>query len=197
MILGALLDAGLDIRELESELNKLKISGYKIKAEKTDKKGITGTKFSVDVTEQNAERNLADIIKLVDRSDLDDDIKDLSQRAFRELAAVEAQIHGKSIDEVHFHEVGAVDALADVVGTAIALENLTVVRVVCSPLPTGSGTVTCAHGVLPVPAPAVTFVDASISVCTTTFCLLFKSIIGLVRKRIYKGSCGIAVRSRS
>ena len=92
MILGALLDAGLDIRELESELNKLKISGYKIKAEKTNKKGITGTKFSVDVTEQNAERNLADIIKLVDRSDLDDDIKDLSQRAFRELAAVEAQI---------------------------------------------------------------------------------------------------------
>ena len=95
MILGALVDSGLDIRELESELGKLKISGYKIKAEKTARNGISGTKVSVDITEQNVERGLKDLIGIVEQSDLDDDIKDLSKKAFKELTAVEAKIHGK------------------------------------------------------------------------------------------------------
>ena len=106
MILGALLDAGLDIQELQSELGKLKISGYKIKTEKTARKGISGTKFSVDIIKQNARRRLKDIVEIADQSDLDDDIKDLSKKTFKELATVEAKLHGKSIEEIHFHEVG-------------------------------------------------------------------------------------------
>ena len=123
MILGALIDAGLDIRELESELGMLKMSGYKIKAEKTARKGISGTKFSVDVTEQNTERKLKDIVEIVDQSDLDDNIKDLSKKTFEELAMVEAKIHGKSIEEIHLHEVAGLDSIIDVIGSLIGIKK--------------------------------------------------------------------------
>jgi len=154
MILGALLDAGLDRRELESELGKLKISGYKIKAEKTARKGISGTKFSLDIIEQNVERSLKDITRIVDQSDLDDDIKDLSKKTFQELATVEAKIHGKSINEIHLHEVGGLDSIIDVVGSFIAVKKLGIKATYSSKIHVGAGFVECRLGVLPLPAPA-------------------------------------------
>ncbi len=154
MILGALIDAGLDIRELESELGMLKMSGYKIKAEKTARKGISGTKFSVDVIEQNVERKLKDIVEIVDRSDLDDDIKDLSKKTFEELAMVEAKIHGKSIEEIHLHEVAGLDSIIDVVGSLIGIKKLGIEATYSSKIHVGTGFLECRHGVLPVPAPA-------------------------------------------
>jgi len=154
MILGALVDAGMDIRELESELNKLRISGYKIKAEKTVKKGISGTKFNVDITEQNKERRLKDITQIIDQSGLDDDIKNLSKKVFKELAMVEAKIHHKNIEAIHFHEVGGLDSIIDVVGSFIGIKKLGVETVYSSRIHVGRGFLKCQHGVLPVPAPA-------------------------------------------
>ena len=154
MILGALLDAGLDIRELEAGLGKLKISGYKLKAEKTARKGISGTKFSVDIIEQDVERRLKDIAEIIDQSDLDDDIKDLSKNTFKELAMVEASIHGKGIDEIHFHEVGGLDSIIDVVGSLIGIKKLGIEAIYSSKIHVGTGFLECQHGVLPVPAPA-------------------------------------------
>ena len=154
MILGALVDAGLDIRELESELGKLKISGYRIKAEKTTRRGISGTKFSVDVTERNARRILKDIIEIIDQSGLDADIKEPSKEAFKELAKVEAKIHNKSIEEIHFHEVGGLDSIIDVIGSFIGIKKLGIEATYSSKVHVGTGFLECRHGVLPVPAPA-------------------------------------------
>ena len=154
MILGALLDAGLDIQELQSELGKLKISGYKIKTEKTARKGISGTKFSVDIIKQNARRRLKDIVEIADQSDLDDDIKDLSKKTFKELATVEAKLHGKSIEEIHFHEVGGLDSIIDVIGSLIGIKKLGIEATYSSKIHVGTGFLECRHGVLPVPAPA-------------------------------------------
>lgn len=154
MILGALIDAGLDIRELESELGMLKMSGYKIKAEKTARKGISGTKFSIDVIEQNVGRKLKDIVEIVDQSDLDDDIKDLSKKTFEELAMVEAKIHGKSIEEIHLHEVAGLDSIIDVIGSLIGIKKLGIEVTYSSKVHVGTGFLECRHGVLPVPAPA-------------------------------------------
>jgi len=154
MILGALIDAGLDIRELESELGMLKMSGYKIKAEKTARKGISGTKFSIDVIEQNVGRKLKDIVEIVDQSDLDDDIKDLSKKTFEELAMVEAKIHGKSIEEIHLHEVAGLDSIIDVIGSLIGIKKLGIEVTYSSKVHVGTGFLECQHGVLPVPAPA-------------------------------------------
>ena len=154
MILGALVDAGLDIRELESELGKLKISGYKVRAEKTARKGISGTKVSVNITEQNVERGLKDIIEIVERSELDDDIKGLSKKTFQELATIEAKIHGKGIEEIHLHEVGGLDSIIDVVGSFIGVKKLGIEAIYASKIHVGSGFIESRHGVLPVPAPA-------------------------------------------
>lgn len=154
MILGALLDAGLDLGELESELGKLRISGYRIKAERTMRKGISGTRFIVDVTERDMERGLRDIVEIIDQSDLDDDTKVVSRRIFEELATIEAKIHGKGVEEIRFHEVGGLDSIIDVIGSLIALKKLGVEAVYSSRIPVGTGFVECRHGVLPIPAPA-------------------------------------------
>ncbi len=154
MILGALVDAGLDISELETELDKLGISGYRIKAEKTTRKGIAGTKLSVDVTDRTTERKLNDIVGILDQSKLDDNVKALSKQTFTELARVEATIHGKNIDDIHLHEVGSLDAIIDVVGAFAGLNKLGIEAAYCSRIHVGTGFLECRHGTLPVPAPA-------------------------------------------
>lgn len=154
MILGALLDAGLGMGDLEAELGKLGIPGYTTKAEKTTRKGIAATKFSVDVTDLSAERKLKDILQIVDQSELDDDVKGLSKQIFQELATVEATIHGESTEDIHLHEVGAFDSIIDVVGAIIGLKKLGVEAAYSSRVHVGTGFLTCRHGVLPVPAPA-------------------------------------------
>lgn len=154
MILGALIDAGLDLEELESELGKLKVSGYKIKAERAIRKGISGIKFSVDVTEQDMERRLKDIIEIIDQSDVDDDVKNLGKKLLGELAAIEAKIHNKNVEDIYFHEVGGLDSIIDLIGSLIGIRKLGIEAVYSSKIHVGTGFAECRHGILPIPAPA-------------------------------------------
>jgi len=156
MILGALIDAGLDIEELKSELKKLKLTGYDISTKRTEKKGISGTKFEVIVLEKHQERHLSDIFEIIEHSSLDRKIKNKAKEVFSALAKVEAEIHNQPVEKVHFHEVGAIDALIDIVGVMIGMQRLNIEQVVASKLHVGTGFVQCAHGTLPVPAPATT-----------------------------------------
>ena len=156
MILGALIDAGLELHKLESELSKLNISGYTLKIEKTTRKGLSGTRFIINEHEEkdHAERHLKDIEEIIDRSDLEDDIKSASKRIFHELAHVEAKIHNRDPGDVHFHEIGGLDSIIDIVGALLGLKMLGIEAVYASRIPVGTGFVECAHGTLPLPAPA-------------------------------------------
>lgn len=156
MIVGSLLAAGADADALREGFAALNLSGFSVSIDAMRKQGFAATQFNVRLDEQASQphRHLSDIVKILTGSTLPAPVKANAQRIFERLAEAEACVHGTSIDKVHFHEVGAIDAILDVVGATLALELLGVDRVVCSPLPPGSGTVTCDHGVMPVPAPA-------------------------------------------
>jgi len=154
MILGALIDAGADLNKLESELGKLNISGFTLKAEKTTRKGLSGTRFFVDADHSHAERHLTDIERIMDNSGLADDIKAKAKAIFRDLAEVEAKIHNTNPGDVHFHEIGGLDSIVDVVGSLIVMKMLGIETMYASRIPVGTGFVECDHGVLPLPAPA-------------------------------------------
>lgn len=163
MAVGALLHLGVPAEYLTSRLNSLGIEEeYEIDVKKALKCGIEGTDFNVilkqhdhkDENHHNHGRNLIDINKLIDNSDLNENIKNSSKGMFKIVAEAEAKVHGKNIDEVHFHEVGAVDSIIDIVGTAICMDYLKPDIIYSSPVNTGRGFVKCQHGLLPVPAPA-------------------------------------------
>ncbi|WP_031513922.1 nickel pincer cofactor biosynthesis protein LarC [Desulfofalx alkaliphila] len=158
MIVGAFLDAGLPFDRLEQELKKLNLTGWQISAQKIKKHGITGTKFSVKVYHHHCRhhhhRNLQDIEDIIRHSDFDEPIKETALKIFQRLAIAEAKVHGTSINEIHFHEVGAEDSIIDIVAAAIGFHHLKIDKVMASPLTTGTGFVKCAHGTIPVPAPA-------------------------------------------
>lgn len=155
MHLAALLDLGVDYDELVLELAKLGVDGYGVQAQRASRKGVTGTQVRVVIDpKQPHHRNLRQIEALIGRSQLTDAVQARAIRVFRRLAEAEARIHDTSPDRIHFHEVGALDAIVDIVGGAIALEWLKVDRVLCSPVELGSGVAHCEHGVLPVPTPA-------------------------------------------
>ncbi len=154
MILGAILDAGLELEKLQEGLRALPIGGYTISASKVKKRGIAGTFVEVKVEEPQEERRLSDIERMILDSSLPERVKTWSLKVFRRLAEAEAKVHNVPVEEVHFHEVGAVDAIVDVVGSILGLELLGVEEVYVSPLRLGYGMVKSAHGLLPVPAPA-------------------------------------------
>lgn len=155
MHLAALLDLGVDYDELTLELAGLGLDGYGIQASRANRKGVTGTQVRVVIDPQQPEyRNLRQIEAIIGRSALKESVRDRAVTVFRRLAEAEARIHDTSPDRIHFHEVGALDAIVDIVGGAIALDRLNVDRILCSPVELGSGVAHCAHGVLPVPAPA-------------------------------------------
>jgi uncharacterized protein (TIGR00299 family) protein len=154
MILGAVLDAGLSLEALKEGLAGLQVSGYEIEARQVRKRGIAGTLVDVHVSEDQAERHLSDIVDIIQGSDLPDDVKNRSESIFTRLAEAEAKVHGSQVNRVHFHEVGGVDAIVDIVGSVLGLRLLGVEKVLSSALHLGTGTVQCAHGLLPVPAPA-------------------------------------------
>ncbi len=156
MILGSLLDAGLELNALKKELIKISLQGYEIHAEKSTKKSISGTRFHVDVTHDHHHRTLKDIRKIIEESALQDTVKQRCLNIFTRLAEAEGKVHNKSKDDIHFHEVGAVDSIIDIVGTAIGLELLGIQKVLSSRVHVGTGTLECAHGTLPVPPPATT-----------------------------------------
>jgi uncharacterized protein (TIGR00299 family) protein len=154
MIIGALIDLGVDAEHLEQQLASLHLSGYQIDANTVTRASIAATKFDVRVEPgQQTERRIGDIRKIIEGSDLSDDVKSGSLSVFERLAQAEAAVHNKPIEEVHFHEVGAVDSIVDIVGAMIGFEALAVERFIASPLRLGFGSVKAEHGTLPVPAP--------------------------------------------
>ncbi len=157
MIVAALLDAGCDLNTLRSGLGNLDIGAYTLSAATTVRGGISGTKFDVQVApdgDKQPHRRLKDCLDLIKRADLPARTSERASEIFTRLARAEAQVHGCAIDEVHFHEVGAVDSIIDIVGACLALELLEIDQVSCSVIPVGSGTITCQHGTIPVPSPA-------------------------------------------
>jgi hypothetical protein len=155
MNLGAMIDLGVDKAFLINELNKLNLKGWELVVQKDQRHGISGTKVTVKQTRhEHAHRHLSDIEKIINDSTLDTDTKELSRKIFMKVAVAEAKVHGIALDHVHFHEVGAVDSIIDVVGAAICYNALKVDGVHVSTVELGSGFVKCDHGKLPVPAPA-------------------------------------------
>jgi uncharacterized protein (TIGR00299 family) protein len=155
MLLGSLVDAGLPVEELKADLARLGIGGFEIAAEVVTRHGLTGTQLRVIVEPgERPARTLPAIQQILDRSRLPVSIRDRSLRIFHRLATAEATVHGTTIDQVHFHELGAVDTLVDVVGFVCALDRLEIHAVYSSPLTLGGGTVMTEHGRLPAPAPA-------------------------------------------
>jgi uncharacterized protein (TIGR00299 family) protein len=155
MALGALLDAGLPIDALRAELGKLDLAGWSLDAKRGMRRFLAGTRAHVRAPEQDTHRHLSDVRAIVVGSALHPDVKHRSLRVFSLLADAEGQVHGIPAEQVHFHEVGALDAIVDVVGVVAGLALLGVAEVYASPLPLGSGWVRAAHGLLPIPAPAV------------------------------------------
>ena len=155
MCLGALISAGVDFDRLKEELTKLPVEGYALRWEKVKRNGITSANFFVDMLDvEQPERRLADIHGIIDRSELPEEVKEKSKAVFNRLAVAEAAVHDTTPDHIHFHEVGAVDAIVDIVGTVLGLHLLGVRKVYASPLPMGRGFIKCMHGIIPSPAPA-------------------------------------------
>lgn len=154
MLLGALLDAGLELEALQKGLAGLHISGYQIEARKVQKRGLAGTFVHVHARDEATERHLSDILEIIAAADLPTGVKERSAAIFRRLAEAEARVHGSSVEAVHFHEVGGLDAIVDIVGSVLGLHLLHVEQVYASALHVGTGMVRCAHGLLPIPAPA-------------------------------------------
>ena len=155
MFLGALLDAGLPLDVVKAALATLPISGYNLLCETVVDKGIRGVHCDVILDEgEQPIRHLSDIAAILHNSGLSQRVRDTALAIFRCLAEAEATVHGSSVEEVHFHEVGAVDAIVDIVGAAIGIETLKIAHLYASPLPFTHGHVKTAHGLLPIPAPA-------------------------------------------
>lgn len=157
MILGALLDAGLKLERLKEEVSKLHLDHYDIQKEKVLKKGIGGSKALIIFNQEyhhRHHRSLSQIKEIIGKSGLNESVKQKSTMIFERLAEAEAKVHRTTVEKIHFHEVGAMDAIIDVVGAVAGVEVLGIKKIFCSPLHVGSGTVECAHGILPVPAPA-------------------------------------------
>lgn len=164
MTLGALLDLGVDKEIFLDEINKLSIKDeFELKIEKKKVSGIEGTNVDVILKEHHHHedehdhhhgRHLADIYKIIDGSKISKNAKSLSKKIFEQIGKAEAKVHGTTIDKIHFHEVGAVDSIVDIVGTAILVDMLSIDKIYSTPIPFGKGFVKCDHGFMPLPAPA-------------------------------------------
>jgi uncharacterized protein (TIGR00299 family) protein len=165
MILGAVVDLGLPLDRLREDLASLPLSGYRLEATRVSRSGLAATKVDVLVDEEKpVHRHLGDIVRLLEASDLPVEVKEDAEALFVRLAEAESAVHGTSPERVHFHEVGAVDSIVDIVGGVLALRWLEADRFVSSPLNVGSGTVRMAHGTYPVPPPATARLVAGVPV---------------------------------
>jgi uncharacterized protein (TIGR00299 family) protein len=155
MIIGALLDAGASFERLRTVVDSLDLAGCKISASRVTKQQFAATQFEVHVaSSQQPHRHLKDILAIINQGSLPPSLAERASAIFHRLGAAEAKVHGCNIQDVHFHEIGAVDTIVDIVGALAALDDLGVTSVVTSPIPMGTGTVDTEHGRLPVPAPA-------------------------------------------
>ncbi len=155
MILGALIDAGLSPRQLKEELKKLKIPTLSLKTKRVLRGGLFGTRVLVEGKgEKKTHRTLKELFRIIDRSRLEPPIQEKTKKILERIASVESNIHRKPVEEIHFHEIGGLDSLVDIVGAVWGVEQLQIEKVYVSPVNVGSGLVKCEHGILPVPAPA-------------------------------------------
>jgi pyridinium-3,5-bisthiocarboxylic acid mononucleotide nickel chelatase len=173
MLAGAMLDCGLDFELLRSELLKLGVEGYQLSLNRVDRSGISAAKFDVQLTDDHHlhghhhkhkhahdhhshshHRALSEIKQIISSSKLGEQVKGRAQTIFRRIGEAESKIHNIPIESVHFHEVGAIDSIVDIVGACVAFDALKIERIISSPLHVGSGTFQCAHGTYPVPGPA-------------------------------------------
>jgi len=165
MLLGSLLDVGLPLAALEAELAKLHLADFHLHVAKVSKNGFAATKVDVHVHDHAPERHLREIREIVECAHISSGIKEKAIRVFTRICEAEAAIHGSSVEEVHLHEVGGVDAIVDVVGVLAAVDMLDITRVVVSPLPMGRGFVSGAHGRIPLPAPATLALLKGVPLC--------------------------------
>lgn len=154
MMLGLLVDLGIDLKVLRKELAGLPVSGYRLEQRSEKRHGIGGTRIEVSCEEKQPPRSWEDIDTMLADSALPEPVTSLARRIFRRLGNAEAHIHQVDLNDVHFHEVGAVDAIIDIVGSAIGLHLLGIREIYCAPLPLSSGMIHAAHGAMPLPAPA-------------------------------------------
>jgi len=155
MAVGALIDLGADVSALEASLKNLPLSGYDLRITRENRRGITGTRFEVVLADgPEVSRTYGIIRTLIGESGLPEAVRRTAFNIFNPIAVAEAAIHGEAVEEVHFHEIGAVDSIVDIVGYALCLEQLGIERTIAGPPELGGGTVTSRHGVIPVPAPA-------------------------------------------
>ena len=163
MFVGALADAGADQNTIIRAIDSLE-TGATVSFEKVKRAGVGATKFHVHLEHQHAHRHLSHIVKMIEKADLSERARRDSVAVFRKLGEAEAEVHQVPIEKVHFHEVGAADSIADIVGACVAIDGLGIESLSCSPVNVGSGTVKTEHGILPVPAPATArlLVDAPV-----------------------------------
>ena len=155
MILGTLIDLGVSTSELQTALESLNIGSFKIEEEQANEHSLSGTRVTVKIgPEAKPIRHLGPICDMINASELPADVKTMSIKVFTNLAEAEAKVHGTTVDHIHFHEVGAVDSIIDIIGSCLALSMLKIDIVSVDPLPVGTGYVDCEHGRLPVPVPA-------------------------------------------
>ncbi len=166
MILGALFDLGLDEKYFRKELEKIEIYDYEIKIKKVERHHLKATDILIKFEEQPY-RSFKDIKKIIQESRLNRKTKNLSLKIFTKLAKAEGNIHNVSFEDVHFHEIGAIDSIIDIVGSAIGLCKLEFKDIYCSKIPLGTGFVNCNHGTIPIPAPATVEILKNIPVYQT------------------------------
>jgi uncharacterized protein (TIGR00299 family) protein len=154
MTLGALVDAGCNLAEMESQLRRLPVTGWKISSEKVVRRGFRATQAKVESSDAQRHRSLSEILQLIARAGLPAAVGERASRIFQRLGEAEALVHGMPVEKVHFHEVGAVDSIVDIVGAAAGFDQLGIEEFFCSALNVGGGRVQTQHGSLPVPAPA-------------------------------------------
>ena len=154
MTLGAFIDLGVPLKWLKAQFETLPVSGFDVSVETVTRNGICAKSVEVTIKDDAASRNYKEIIAIIENSPLSSKVKQTSLSIFEKIARAESQIHGCPKEQVHFHEVGGIDALIDIVGAALCVDYLGLETVIASPIPLGSGFVTCQHGTLPVPAPA-------------------------------------------
>lgn len=209
MLLGALADAGLDLVGWNEGMATLGVDGWGITVERRESRGVEGTFLDVVVEgDDRPHRDLVDIEDVITASDLSVKVKARSVAVFRRLARAEARAHGTDISTVRFHEVGAVDSIVDTVGFVLGLDLMGIARLYSSPLVVGSGTVHCAHGVLPVPAPATQNVleearvpyrrrqDAGTELLTPTGAALLAELATISHPELTVETTGVGIGSR-
>lgn len=168
MMLGALVDAGADLAAIQAGIDSLGLPSCRLVAQEVKRRGYRARKVDVEYEPEQKHRHLHHITDMIDRSSLTPRQRELASRIFQRLAEAEAKVHGTTIRKVHFHEVGAVDSIADIVGTALGIDLLGIERLVSSPVPTGSGQIQIEHGLVGIPAPATAELLRGIPIAPST-----------------------------